>query len=87
MYGVEDRIDFVVGDFMSLAPKLVADVVFLSPPWGGPEYSKAKTYDLDGVMYPYGGSAVYQAASGITPNVAMYLPKNINSPQVFFLAY
>lgn len=35
IYGVEDRIEFICGDFMTLIPKLKADAVFLSPPWGG----------------------------------------------------
>ena len=37
VYGVADRICFVHGDFLELAPRMRADVVFLSPPWGGPE--------------------------------------------------
>jgi 23S rRNA G2445 N2-methylase RlmL len=32
VYGVSDRIEFIVGDFFQLAPSLKADVVFLSPP-------------------------------------------------------
>ncbi|KAK3730853.1 hypothetical protein QZH41_009967, partial [Actinostola sp. cb2023] len=36
IYGVQDRIEFIIGDFMELAPSLKGDVVFLSPPWGGP---------------------------------------------------
>lgn len=32
VYGVADRIEFIVGDFFLLAPSLKADVVFLSPP-------------------------------------------------------
>lgn len=35
IYGVEDRIEFICGDYMALIPRLKADVVFLSPPWGG----------------------------------------------------
>ena len=35
VYGVQERIQFVVGDFLQLAPRLRADAVFLSPPWGG----------------------------------------------------
>ena len=35
VYGVQDRIQFIVGDFFELAPELKADAVFLSPPWGG----------------------------------------------------
>ncbi|GBL93092.1 Trimethylguanosine synthase [Araneus ventricosus] len=38
VYGVEKHIDFIIGDFFSIAPQLKADVVFLSPPWGGPGY-------------------------------------------------
>ena len=39
VYGVADRIEFIVGDFFQVVPQLAgADVVFLSPPWGGPEY-------------------------------------------------
>ncbi|KOB68412.1 Prip interacting protein pimt [Operophtera brumata] len=39
VYGVADRIEFIVGDFFELAPTIEADMVFLSPPWGGPNYS------------------------------------------------
>lgn len=38
IYGVTDRIEFIVGDYTKLADTLTADNVFLSPPWGGPEY-------------------------------------------------
>ena len=39
IYGISDSIDFHVQDFLQ-AEDVVgeADVVFLSPPWGGPEY-------------------------------------------------
>lgn len=40
IYGVADRIEFIVGDFLQLSESLRADVVFLSPPWGGPDYVK-----------------------------------------------
>lgn len=40
VYGVEENIEFLVGDFFELASKLSADMVFLSPPWGGPNYSE-----------------------------------------------
>lgn len=46
IYGVDDRIEFILGDYISFAraymslptQKRKIDVVFLSPPWGGPEY-------------------------------------------------
>jgi trimethylguanosine synthase len=51
VYGVVDRIEFILGDFISFAKSLqhlsthsmssrrrAIDVVFLSPPWGGVDY-------------------------------------------------
>ena len=32
------RLDCVAADFLAAAPRLSADAVFLSPPWGGPSY-------------------------------------------------
>ena len=39
---VEDRIEFIVGDMLRVVPEMsgMADVVFLSPPWGGVDYLK-----------------------------------------------
>ncbi len=54
VYGVADRIEFVVGDFLQLAPRLEADVVFLSPPWGGPGYLTADVFDIKTMMQPDG---------------------------------
>lgn len=50
IYGVADRIEFILGDFFDLAPRLKADVVFLSPPWGGPSYLTEKTFDLKSMI-------------------------------------
>lgn len=44
IYGVGDRIEFIVGDFLKLAPSLKANIVFLSPPWGGPQYLKVRQF-------------------------------------------
>ncbi|PWZ05398.1 Trimethylguanosine synthase [Zea mays] len=57
VYGVEDRIEFIVGDFFRLAPFLKADLVFLSPPWGGPSYIEAPVYTLD-MLKPKDGYVV-----------------------------
>lgn len=54
VYNVADRIDFVQGDFLQLAPRLRGDVVFLSPPWGGPEYLSADVFDIQTMMEPDG---------------------------------
>ncbi|XP_076545488.1 trimethylguanosine synthase 1 [Osmia lignaria lignaria] len=86
VYGVDDRIEFIVGDFLKLAPKLVADVVFLSPPWGGPGYNKNETFDLNNIMHPIGGTNVFKIAKGITDHVAYFLPRNVDTMQLAMLA-
>jgi hypothetical protein len=49
IYGVEDRIEFILGDFYALSHRLTANVVHLSPPWGGPSYTDGSSakFSLD----------------------------------------
>ncbi|KAK8389300.1 hypothetical protein O3P69_008787 [Scylla paramamosain] len=86
VYGVADRIDFRVGNFFKLASSLKADVVYLSPPWGGMEYLEEEVYNV----YHLGGTMncarLLRAAQSITPNVALYLPRNSDVCQVIALA-
>lgn len=83
VYGVSDRIDFVIGDYYALAPTLKADVVFLSPPWGGPLYKQKTIFDIDDIMPNYGGGKnLYAVTLQITKNIAYFLPKNIDTQQV-----
>ena len=86
IYGVEDRISFILGDFFVLAPSLKADVVFLSPPWGGPEYIKAEVFDLETMIKPVSGRVIFEVASKITPNIVFFLPRNVDMEQVSSLA-
>ncbi|XP_030470877.1 uncharacterized protein LOC115689049 isoform X1 [Syzygium oleosum] len=86
IYGVEDRIDFVVGDFFQLAPSLKGDIVYLSPPWGGPSYKMIRQFNLD-LLKPKDGYSVFQAAQRITPNIIMFLPRNMDLNQVEELSW
>ena len=54
IYGVVDKIEFICGDFLQLASSLTADVVFLSPPWGGPDYATAEIFDISTMISPDG---------------------------------
>ena len=45
LFQVADRIDFILGDALVLLPNLPGDTVFLSPPWGGPGYSKRPLFN------------------------------------------
>ena len=86
IYGVSDRIDFILGSFFDVADRLagVADVVFLSPPWGGPEYLGQESYDLESMMMPSqgGAKAILETAQKITPNIAFFIPRNSNLDQI-----
>jgi len=54
LYGVADRIEFILSDYLSFARSYLSlpstsirkiDVVFLSPPWGGPSYLSGSTVE------------------------------------------
>lgn len=79
LYGIADRIEFIIGDFFALAPTLKADVVFLSPPWGGTDLMSLDEYKLSHLMPENGGGEhILSLARQITSNIAIYLPKNTN---------
>lgn len=85
IYGQASKIDFICGDFFQIGPRLQADVVFISPPWGGPCYRESDTMMIDHSSEL--GQSVYQAISiskaivkksskGSANGVAVFLPKN-----------
>ncbi|XP_053738716.1 trimethylguanosine synthase isoform X2 [Synchiropus splendidus] len=85
IYGVADRIEFVQGDFLQLAPHLRGDVVFLSPPWGGPNYLTAEVFDLGTMMEP-NGFQIFQLARKVSENIVFFLPRNADMDQIISLA-
>lgn len=85
IYGVEDRIEYICGDFLQLLPGLKADVVFLAPPWGGVEYSNVEYFDIRKQIVP-DGMEIFQRARAITDNIAYCLPRNILKEQVRAMA-
>ncbi|XP_055380337.1 trimethylguanosine synthase [Condylostylus longicornis] len=86
IYNVEHKIDFVVGDFFQLSKNIKADGVFLSPPWGGPNYAKRKVFDIENDLQPFGASHLLNCARTISKNIALYIPKNSNIKQIVKLA-
>ena len=85
VYGVADRIEFIVGDYMKLIPHLKADVVFLSPPWGGPNYANAEVFDVK-TMITLDGVRVFEETKAITSNIAYFMPRNVDVEQLSSLA-
>ncbi|CAM5090075.1 unnamed protein product [Eretmochelys imbricata] len=100
VYGVADQIDFICGDFMLLASHIKADVVFLSPPWGGPDYATAEIFDVRTMISPDGYPLkvllffpllvstfeIFRLSQKITNNIVYFLPRNADIDQVASLA-
>ncbi|XP_050528300.1 trimethylguanosine synthase-like isoform X2 [Daktulosphaira vitifoliae] len=92
VYGVAHKIEFIVGDFFILAksnPKLKADVIFMSPPWGGPEYSAFDNkFSLESMCDHHfgGGYGIFNLVKKIAPNIAFHMPKTTNIFECVWLA-
>ncbi|XP_039127147.1 trimethylguanosine synthase-like isoform X3 [Dioscorea cayenensis subsp. rotundata] len=86
IYGVSDKIDFINADFFQIAHCLKGDSVFLSPPWGGPDYAKVQKYDMETMLKPHTGSFLFKIASKMAPKVVMFLPRNVDLNQLAELA-
>uniref|UniRef100_A0ACD5WX70 Uncharacterized protein n=1 Tax=Avena sativa TaxID=4498 RepID=A0ACD5WX70_AVESA len=82
VYGVNDHIDFVVGDFIHIAPYLKGETAFMSPPWGGPDYAKADVYDIKTMLKPCDGYYLFKLATVIASRVVMFLPRNTDLNQL-----
>jgi trimethylguanosine synthase len=85
IYGVQDRVEFIIGDSLKLSPKFRVDAIFLSPPWGGPEYINSDYYDLSNIQ-PIHGSAMFHLFRTISPNIGYLLPRNTKQAQLIQLA-
>ncbi|KAM3413270.1 hypothetical protein ACQJBY_004440 [Aegilops geniculata] len=82
IYGVNDHIDFIVGDFINIAPHLKGETVFMSPPWGGPDYAKVDVYDIKTMLKPCDGYHLFKLATAIASRVVMFLPRNSDLDQL-----
>ncbi|XP_013875836.1 trimethylguanosine synthase isoform X2 [Austrofundulus limnaeus] len=85
VYNVAHQMDFLQGDFLQLAPSLQGDLVFLSPPWGGPDYLSAEVFDIRTMMEP-DGFQIFSQAKLISDNIIYFLPRNADVDQVVSLA-
>uniref|UniRef100_A0A671MZT9 Trimethylguanosine synthase n=1 Tax=Sinocyclocheilus anshuiensis TaxID=1608454 RepID=A0A671MZT9_9TELE len=87
VYGVAHQIEFVQGDFLQLAPHLRGDMVFLSPPWGGPVYLSADVFNIKTMMTPDGYPfSLTLLSKMISDNIVYFLPRNADMEQIASLA-
>lgn len=85
VYGVAARIDVIAGSFYELAHRLRADVLFLSPPWGGPDYQRDRPFDVEADLAPP-LSETLDLARRIAPRCVVFLPRNCNRKRLVALA-
>ncbi|KAM7537168.1 hypothetical protein Aperf_G00000074196 [Anoplocephala perfoliata] len=90
IYGVIDRIRFVrsdVFDFLRSAERF--DAILASPPWGGPDYSTS-IFSLAKIKFG-DEKDIFDLVEAIAPKiksggpVALFLPRNVNTAQLFTL--
>ncbi|KAH8350119.1 hypothetical protein KR067_000699 [Drosophila pandora] len=88
IYGVSHKIEFIHADFLQFAAstKLRPDMVFLSPPWGGPDYQKQSTFDIERNLLPVGATHLMKLARHLSSKVGFFLPRNSNMSQVIALS-
>jgi len=78
IYGVEERIIFICCDIFQHLKNFRIDVIFLSPPWGGPQYLKS-LFCLESMLVSgVNGIELLLQALEVSENVIYFLPKNTN---------
>ncbi|KAH9184211.1 hypothetical protein AeNC1_013813 [Aphanomyces euteiches] len=86
VYGVDNKIEWIIGDAFDILPHLQADVVFLSPPWGGPEYLNQPKFSLEDMrMGDHNGIQLYHVAAAVTKNIVYFVPRNTDTKQIKLL--
>ncbi|CDO92890.1 unnamed protein product [Kluyveromyces dobzhanskii CBS 2104] len=58
------------------------DCIFASPPWGGVDYLRKDTYDLEEHLQPAPLSKILRVFLSVTSNVILFLPRNSDLDQL-----
>lgn len=93
IYSVDNRIEFVCSDYEILfdcfiKANLKPNLIFISPPWGGIQYSRnsnKQDYDLF-EKFPINLMKIFNKAIKLTENIVLFLPRNSNLKQICYLA-
>lgn len=79
IYGVADRIEFVHGDVFKILPEMQLteriDLVFMSPPWGGPNYVNRSIFCPRLDILDGRGQELYDLGRSISKNLIIFLPR------------
>ena len=74
IYNCPENIVYSNQDFLNLNTEKV-DFIFLSPPWGGPEYKNEVIYSLKQWITPDIEKIIFKSLS-LSKNIIFYLPRN-----------
>ena len=79
---MSEKIEFINADYFDLIQnwRFPVDIIFLSPPWGGPEYLNKEFFDLQ-ATFPHIPSLLHLSI-GVCPNIGVYLPRNTDLSQL-----
>jgi len=84
IYHAEQRISFINKDFLVLDKSKdfdnLIDIVFISLPWGGINYSKELIYNLDQIVPNF--RETLRKALLLANNVVLFLPRNTDLRQL-----
>lgn len=78
IYGVADRITFIQGDVFEILQDMrdkAIDLVFMSPPWGGPDYVSKSVYCAREDIFDGRGLELFQLGRSISKNLILFLPR------------
>ncbi|KRY20640.1 Trimethylguanosine synthase, partial [Trichinella patagoniensis] len=75
IYQVENQIQFICANFFDIYRKLRSDIVFLAPPWGGPDYQCFREFDVKTIDI-LDGKSIIEAARTISKSMIYFLPRN-----------
>ena len=81
IYNVLENLEIVQGDFLEDAKNQQFDIIFMSPPWGGPDYVKSKKYDIFTMITP-SIINIMETCNEITKSIVLYLPRTAHPAQV-----
>ena len=81
IYGVADRIEFIHGDLFDVLNRrteMSPDLVFLSPPWGGPDYINQSVFCPRAHLLDNRGQELFNLARRVSKNLILFLPRQSN---------
>ena len=87
VYNCSENIEYHAEDFLKLnLNKEKVDYVFLSPPWGGPEYKNDNVYSLKKWITP-DIDIIIEKSIKISKNIILYLPRNTDFEELANIIY